>query len=136
MNKPAEFETVERKIRLRGLTVLCEIGIHEFERGRKQRVTVDIELTIDPNRQPAHDDIESVVDYDYLRKAVHALVVEKRYNLQETLCQDILSACFSAEAVIAARVQTCKPDVYDDSEAVCHELFARRTAPGKVAKAR
>lgn len=120
------FTVQSRKVVLRDYVVACQIGIHDFEQGKKQRVTVTIELDIDPAVAPRDDDLASVVDYDFLREEIKALIDENTYNLQETLCHDIMGLCLKKDGVTGALVRTCKPDVYDDCDGVCYEMTARR----------
>jgi dihydroneopterin aldolase len=72
------------------------------------------------------DDIGQVLDYDFLRSGIARLVAARHYNLQETLCQEILQMCLANPQVTAARVSTEKPDVYPDCEGVGYEIFHQR----------
>jgi dihydroneopterin aldolase len=61
---------------------------------------------------------------------VHARVAQGHIGLQETLCDDVLDQLLAHPGVLAARVATCKPDVYPDCEAVGVEAF--RAKPGVI----
>ena len=63
-----------------------------------------------------------LLDYDFLRTHIMALVRDRHINLQETLCQDIYAMCMGVPQVSAARVATRKPEAYPDCEAVGYEL--------------
>ena len=110
--------------RLEGVALDVEIGIHEHERGRKQTVKVDA-VTLVRSDWDRSDSIESVVDYDYLLDAIKRMG-EKRFDLQETLCAEILEAALRPEAVIAAQVTTRKVDAYADADAVGLTRFRRK----------
>ena len=75
-----------RRMFLRGLAVQARIGIHDFEQAAPQRIVFDIELYV-PLRHttPSQDDIQEVVDYDFVRQVVQARVAQGHINLQETL---------------------------------------------------
>ncbi|HER27151.1 MAG TPA: dihydroneopterin aldolase [Rhodospirillales bacterium] len=125
--KPNPVFTVRhRKIQLIQFTVDCEIGVHDFEKDSKQKVTIDVELDLDPSQSHINDDINNVVDYDYIRAEVFKLVADGHYNLQERLCEDIAQICLAKEGVIGATVRTCKPDVYPDCQAICYEISVAR----------
>ena len=47
-------------------------------------------------------------------------------DLQETLCDTVLAAMLAHPQVVAARVSTRKPDVYDDCDAVGVETFRHK----------
>ena len=118
----SKFKVRHRKIQLIQFSVDAEIGVHEFEVGKKQRVTIDVELDLEPGQSHINDDINNVVDYDYIRAEVFKLVGDGHYNLQERLCEDIAEICLAKDGVIGATVRTCKPDVYPDCEAICYEI--------------
>lgn len=118
----SKFTVRHRKIQLIQFSVECEIGIHDFEVGKKQRVTIDVELELEPRLSHVNDDINNVVDYDYIRAEVFNLVADGQYNLQERLCEDIAGICLDKDGVLGATVRTCKPDVYPDCAAICYEI--------------
>jgi dihydroneopterin aldolase len=118
-----------RRLFLQGLCVPVRIGIHEFEQVAPQRIVFDIELYVPlDNTTPAQDQIQEVVDYDFVREVVHARVARGHINLQETLGDDILGALLAHPGVAAASVSTHKPDVYPDCNAVGVQTF--RAKPG------
>jgi dihydroneopterin aldolase len=118
-----------RRLFLRGLTVQAHIGIHDHELHAAQRLIVDVDLYVSfAGTSPKDDRIDEVVDYDFIRAVVHARIARGHINLQETLCDDILTHLLEHTGVMAARVSTRKPDVYPDCEAVGVEVF--RAKPG------
>ncbi len=120
-----------RRLFLRGFTVPVHIGIHDFELKAAQRIILDIDLYVSfAGTSPKDDRIDEVVDYDFVRAVVHARVAQGHINLQETLCDDVLSHLLEHTGVMAARVSTRKPDVYPDCEAVGVEVF--RAKPGVI----
>jgi dihydroneopterin aldolase len=118
-----------RRLFLRGLTVQAHIGIHDFELQAAQRLILDVDLYVSfAGTSPKDDRIDEVVDYDFVRAVVHARIAQGHINLQETLCDDILTRLLEHTGVMAARVSTRKPDVYPDCDAVGVEVF--RAKPG------
>ncbi len=113
-----------RRIFLRGLTRQVNIGIHDFERAAAQRIIFDIDLYVPlQDTSPQRDQIDEVVDYDFVRDIVSRLLARGHIALQETLCDALLDALLAHPQVVAARVSTRKPDVYPDCEAVGVEAF-------------
>lgn len=118
------LQTDCRRLFLRGLEVQAEIGIHDFEKGRTQRIVVDVDVYVPlAASTPRADTIAEVVDYDFVREVVHARVARGPIGLQETLCDDIAAAVLARSGVVAVRVSTRKPDVYPDCDAVGVEVF-------------
>jgi dihydroneopterin aldolase len=113
-----------RRIFLRSLMRRVRIGIHDFERAAAQRILFDIDLYV-PLIQttPQRDRIDEVVDYDFVRNEVSRITERGHIDLQETLCDAVLAALLAHPLVVAARVSTRKPDVYDDCDAVGVEAF-------------
>lgn len=111
---------------LDGFEVEAEIGIHDFERGVRQRVAIAIEITLDPARLPASDEIAATFDYDWVRLGVLELVGSRSFDLQETLAREIVALLSSRSEISRVVVQTAKPDVFPDVAAVGCRLEAQR----------
>ncbi|HZD24714.1 MAG TPA: dihydroneopterin aldolase [Alphaproteobacteria bacterium] len=112
----------ERRIFIREFSLLVSIGIHDFERKAPQRVVFNIEVVLAGPGGDADDDIARVLDYDEIRTRVRTLAAGRHFNLQETLCQEILEALQSLPGVARIRLSTEKPDVYADCAAVGYAL--------------
>jgi len=117
-----------RRLFLRKYMVHINIGVHEIEKRDAQRVWVDIDLYIPlALSTPRHDQLDEVVDYDFMRETIMQCVGQRHIHLQETLCDEIVQALLQHRAVRAVRVSTAKPDVYADCEAVGVEVFRFNT---------
>ena len=121
---------MSRRIFLRDYEVVASIGIHEFERQNPQRIIIDVALEIAEGASPGNgqDRIETVLDYDFLRERIRSMVGDRHFNLQETLCAEILEMCLTPDEVLGARVSTRKPDVYPDCDSVGVEMEVRKEA--------
>ena len=114
-----------RRLFLRDHAVAVHIGVHAFERQGAQRVLINVDLyVLLKHSNPTHDQIDDVVDYDFIRSRVAERVSQGHIELQETLCDDLLAAMLAHPHVQAARVSTEKPDVYPDSAGIGCEVFA------------
>lgn len=116
----AEFTTI-----LDRLSAMIRLGIHAHE-AEPQRVLVSVELTVGYARPPAEDRIDEVLDYDFVRSAILALAAERRFALQETLCEAVAALCLADTRVRRVRIRTMKPDVYPDAGVGC-EIVRTRT---------
>jgi len=113
-----------RRMFLRHYEVQINIGVHEFEKKGEQRVLINIELYVPlEHSSPTEDKLHEVVDYDFMRDTVARRMAQGHIHLQETLCDDVLTAMLKHPHVLAARVSTEKPDVYPDCESVGVEVF-------------
>ena len=113
-----------RRLFLRDYEVFINIGVHAFEKTREQRVLINVDLYIPlAVSTPKADDLDEVVDYDFMRRTISLRVKQGHIHLQETLCDDVLALMLAHPRVKAARVSTQKPDVYPDCDAVGVEVF-------------
>ena len=113
-----------RRLFLRDYEVWINIGVHDFEKKGEQRVLINVDLYIPlAVSTPKEDELDEVVDYDFIRRTIALRVKQGHIHLQETLCDDILALMLAHPRVRAARVSTEKPDVYPDCEAVGCEVF-------------
>ncbi len=123
----AALATRCRRLFLRNYEVNINIGVHAFEKTGEQRVLINVDLYIPLELStPRHDELEEVVDYDFIRRSIAERVARGHIHLQETLCDDVLATMLQHPKVQAARVSTAKPDVYPDCEAVGCEVFGMK----------
>lgn len=119
---PEALRVRSSSILLDRLEVQVDIGFHEFEVGRPQRLLVTVELWVEDLAPPRNDQPAEALDYDYLRNQVRELAAGRRYNLQESLAHAIFDRFAQLHGVKALRVATAKPDVYPDTRAVGVEI--------------
>jgi 7,8-dihydroneopterin aldolase/epimerase/oxygenase len=113
-----------RRLFLRNYSVDVNIGVHDFEKQGEQRVLFNVDLYVPMALStPRADELDEVVDYDFIRRSIIERVAQGHVQLQETLADDVLRTMLDHPRVRAARVSTEKPDVYPDCEAVGVEVF-------------
>ena len=113
-----------RRLFLKDYAVWINIGVHDFEKRGEQRVLVNVELYVPlALSTPKEDELDEVLDYDFIRRTVTERVRGGHIHLQETLADDLLKRMLAHPNVRAARVSTEKPDVYPDCDAVGVEVF-------------
>ena len=119
---PAALAVKSSKIMLDSLEVQTDIGFHDFEIGRPQRLLVTIEIWLDDLTAPADDSPQAAWDYDFLRNEVIRLAAAGRYNLQETLVEAIYQRLAAMRGVRGLRISSAKPDIYSDARKVGVEV--------------
>lgn len=115
----AKFVTI-----LDDLSVLIRLGIHPHE-AEPQRVTISVRMTVDYASPPRDDAIDEVLDYDFVRAGILALAAERRFALQETLCETIAALCLGDPRVRSVTVRTMKTDIYPDARIGCEVVRGR-----------
>ena len=98
-----------RRMFIHDLTLDCWIGIHHHERDAKQRVRINIDLTV-RDLVPVEDSIANVIDYDHLIAGIEAIVESGHINLVETLADLIGDFCMADQRVTRARIKVEKLD--------------------------
>ena len=119
---PRELEVKSSRILLDSLELEIDIGFHDFEVGKPQRLQVTVEIWLDELAAPADDDPAAAWDYDLLRGEIIRIAGERRYNLQETLVHAIYQRLAAMHGVKAIRVRSSKPDIYPDARGVGVEI--------------
>jgi len=119
---PDHLRVRSSRVLLDSLEVQTDIGFHEYEVGRPQRLLVTVEIWLEDLAPPDDDDPSAAWDYDYLRTEVQALAGARRYNLQETLAHAIYQRVAAMRGVKAVRVATAKPDIYPEARGVGVEV--------------
>ena len=118
-----------RRLFLRNYEVWINIGVHDFEKKGEQRVLINVDLYVPLSvSTPQRDQLEEVLDYDFMRRSIAQRVKQGHIHLQETLADDVMKLMLAHPHVRAARVSTEKPDVYPDCESVGCEVFAMKEA--------
>ena len=113
-----------RRLFLRNYEVMINIGVHDFEKKGEQRVLINVDLYIPlAESTPTADQLDEVVDYDFMRETVAKRMAQGHVHLQETLVDDLVQALLAHSRVRAVCLSTMKPDVYPDCEGVGVEVF-------------
>lgn len=110
------------KIHLQELEVMTDIGFHDFEVGRPQRLLISVEVWLEDLSTPEGDAAANAWNYDHLRLEIERVVRQRRFNLQETLVREIYDWVAARAGVKALRVSSAKPDVYPNAKAVGVEI--------------
>ena len=98
-----------RTVFIEGLELDASIGVWPEERGRTQRIRLDVELDM-ADAPPADDDHAGVVCYDALARRIEALVGEGHVNLVETLAERVADLCLEDARVGWVRIRIEKPE--------------------------
>ena len=119
---PPHLKVRQSRILLDSLEVMADIGFHEFEIGKPQRLLISIELWLEDAAPPPADDPAHAWNYDYLKNEVIRLTQERRYNLQESLIHTIFERIAAYRGVKALRIKSVKPDIYPNAKGVGVEI--------------
>jgi len=125
---PTALAAERYTVTVRGLVVMCSIGIRPEEQDRPQRVRVSVELTAPAGAIFPGDDRRRVINYEKIVAAIRALAAAGHIDLCEGLAERIADACFADPRVAHVRVAVEKLDVFPDAEGV--GAILERNRPG------
>lgn len=115
-------------VTVRGLVLMCSIGIRARERERPQRVRVSVDL-VAADAFPG-EDRRRVINYEKIVAAIRQIAAAGHTDLCEGLGERICTACLADRRVERVRVWVEKLDVFEDAEGVGAILERSRPAPG------
>ena len=90
-----------------------DIGVHDFEIGNPQKVRFDIYVMISDILIPDNDDLNEVLNYEYLIDSLDDVLSIGRFSLLETLANRLLEEISTPASVKAASVVITKLDILD-----------------------
>jgi len=112
----------KRKVIIKNLIINMFIGIHSFEKRKKQRVKFNITITTDPNIEPNRKELSTILDYEKIIKKLIFLVGKRHYDLLEELSESIFEMIFDYKLVKKVNLKLEKLDIVKDAESVGIEV--------------
>jgi len=106
------------KIFLKELTTETVIGIFDWERGVKQTVAIDLEMSADIRRAARTDSIDDTLNYKAVAKRLLAFIQDSRFQLVETLAEEIARLVLREFPVEWVKVTLHKPGAIRHSKDV------------------
>tara|TARA_B100000401_G_scaffold39431_1_gene23242 strand:+ start:213 stop:617 length:405 start_codon:yes stop_codon:yes gene_type:complete len=124
--KQKRFYSYKRKVLIKDLVLKIFVGIHKFEKKKKQRVRFNLIINIDQNLIPNDKDLKSIVDYEKVIKTIEKITSRKHYLLLETLAEKIFSKLFENLTIRKILLRIEKLDVIKNTSSVGIELEKTR----------
>ena len=124
--KTKEQFKYKRKVVIKNLILNIFIGIHDFEKKKKQRVRFNIEVETNPNTKPSNKDFSTIVDYETLVNKIKTLVKKQHHELLEELAENIFRIIFQNKLVKKANVKLEKLHIIRESESVGVDITKNR----------
>ena len=108
----------KRKVIIKNLILNMFIGIHNFEKKKKQRVRFNIEVVTNPHIKPSNKDLSTILNYEDLINKIKLLVKKQHHDLIEDLAENIFKIIFQNKLVKKTNIKIEKLDIIKDSESV------------------
>mgnify|MGYP001351962700 FL=1 len=124
--KTKEQFKYKRKVVIKNLILNIFIGIHDFEKKKKQKVRFNIEVETNPNTKPSNKDFSTIVDYETLVNKIKTLVKKQHHELLEELAENIFRIIFQNKLVKKANIKLEKLHIMRESESVGVDITKNR----------
>ena len=125
--KQKKFYSYKRKVLIRDLVLNMLVGIHNFEKKKKQRVKFNLVININQNLVPNDKDLKSIVNYEQVIKVINKIIARKHYPLLETLAEKIFDKLFENMRIKKILLRIEKLDVIKNTTSVGIELEKTRS---------
>tara|TARA_B100001778_G_C18558583_1_gene616661 strand:+ start:1013 stop:1360 length:348 start_codon:yes stop_codon:yes gene_type:complete len=106
------------KVFIRGLEVEGIIGIFQWEREVRQIISVDIEMDFDNKKAAKSDSIEDALNYKLVGKRITSFIKNSKFQLVETLAENISKIILKEFPVTTVKVTLSKPGALRGSDSV------------------
>ena len=108
----------KRKVFIKNLILNVFIGIHNFEKKKKQRVRFNIEVVTNPYIKPNNKDLSTILNYENLIDKIKLLVKKQHHELIEDLAENMFEIIFQNRLVKKINIKIEKLDIIKNSESV------------------
>jgi len=112
----------KRKILVKDLILKISVGIHDFEKKKKQRVKFNLNINTDPGLVPNDNNLNSIINYEDIIKNIKKITNKKHYLLLETLAEKIFLKLFENKRVKKVKLRIEKLDVFQNTSSVGIEI--------------
>ena len=89
--KKKEKFRYKRKVIINDLILNISIGIHNFEKKKRQRVKFNIEILTNPYVTPNNKDLNSILNYEEIVSKIEKIAYLKHHELLEDLAENIFN---------------------------------------------
>jgi len=125
--KQKKIYSYKRKVLIKDLVLRMLVGIHNFEKKKKQRVKFNLIINIDQNLVPNDKDLKSIVNYEQVIKIIKIIISKRHYPLLETLAEKIFDKLFENFRIKKILLRIEKLDVIKNTTSVGIELEKTRS---------
>jgi len=121
-----EGYSYKRKVIIKDLVFNTSIGIHDFEKEKKQQIKFNIVIDINTSLKPDDDDLNTIVNYENIINNIKTLTKKKHYNFLETLAENIFLDLFKNKNIIKIKLRIEKPQIIKNTSSIGIEIIKKR----------
>ena len=120
--KKREKFKYKRKVIIKDLILNISVGIHNFEKKKKQRVKFNVEILTDPYVSPDSKNLNSILNYEEIVMKIEKLTDSKHHELLENLAENIFNIIFKNNLVKKINLKLEKLDILKKTKSVGIEV--------------
>ena len=120
--KKSERFKYKRKVIIKDLILNILVGIHSFEKKKKQRVKFNIEILTDPYVSPNCKNLNSILNYEEVVIKIEKLTNSMHHALLEDLAENIFNVIFKNKLVKKINLKLEKLDILKKTKSVGIEV--------------
>ena len=120
--KKKERFKYKRKVIIKDLILNIFVGIHNFEKKKKQRVKFNVEILPNPYVFPNNKDLKSIINYEEIVSKIEKLTNLKHHELLEDLAENIFNMIFQNRLVKKVNLKIEKIDILKKTKSVGIEV--------------
>ena len=118
--------SIRRTVFIKNFIIKEIIGVHEYEKIKKQKIKFNIVLDVNQNSVPDERDIKTIVDYEKITNKLKNLTKSKKYNFLESLAEDSFKEIFEDKRINSVKIKIEKPEAIKNARSVGIEVFKTR----------
>jgi len=124
--KPGK-NTTKRTIFIKDFIIHEIIGMHDYEKVKKQKIKFNIVINVNQNTLPNEKDLRSIINYEKITKKLKNLVKNKKYNFLESLAEDSFVEIFKDKRISSVKIKIEKLDAIKNASSAGVEIFKSRS---------
>ena len=120
--KKKEKFKYKRKVIIKDLILNISIGLHNFEKKKKQRVRFNVEILTNPYVLPNNRNLNSILNYEDIVIQIQKITSSKHHELLEDLAEHIFNMIFKNTIVKKINLKIEKLDILKKTKSVGIEV--------------
>ena len=112
----------KRKVLIKDLILKISVGIHAFEKKKKQRVRFNIEVLLNSNAFPNDNNLNSIVNYENIIINIKNITKRRHFLLLEALSEEIFLKLFRETKIKKIKLRIEKLDIIKNTTSVGIEI--------------
>ena len=120
--KKSERFKYKRKVIIKDLILNILVGIHNFEKKKRQRVKFNIEILTDPYVTTNSKDLNSILNYEEVVIKIEKITDKTHHELLEDLAENIFNKLFKNKLIKKISLKLEKLDILKKTKSVGIEV--------------